>query len=276
MRNPARNLTGSLLRILNIINRHHRPTGDRVMRLWYWYLARIDRKREIRFLNYGFSDDGPELDLAPELANERYPVQLYHHVAAVDLGGRDVLEVGCGRGGGAYYLAKRFRPRAYTGLDICRSAIASCRSSYALDNLSFIRGDAQRLPFPDASFDVVINVESSHRYPDMRRFLGEVHRVLRESGFFLFTDFRKADLVSGLRALLHDAGFVTDREQCITPQVVRALQLDNPRRLELIHRLTPSFLATEAREFAGTEGTRLLASFVDGEREYLSFVLRKA
>ena len=49
-----------------------------------------------------------------------------------------------------------------------------------------MQGDAQDLPFPDESFDAVINVEASHIYPNFERFLGEVARVLRPGGHFLY------------------------------------------------------------------------------------------
>lgn len=55
-------------------------------------------------MNYGFvalEPDVSELDLAEEDENDRYFLQLYNHVAtAVDLKGKQVLEVGSGRGGG--------------------------------------------------------------------------------------------------------------------------------------------------------------------------------
>jgi fatty-acid O-methyltransferase len=56
--------------------------------------------------------------------------------------------------------------------------------------LDFVQGDAQNLHFPDQSFDAVINVEGSHIYPNFERFLGEVARVLRPGGHFLYADFR--------------------------------------------------------------------------------------
>jgi ubiquinone/menaquinone biosynthesis C-methylase UbiE len=45
-----------------------------------------------------------------------------------------------------------------------------------------VQGDAQNLPFPDQSFDAVINVEASHIYPEFERFVGEVARVLPPEG----------------------------------------------------------------------------------------------
>src|ERR1700744_1324176 len=78
-------------------------------RLWYNTLSLLARD-EVIFLNYGYatSDSGGttlELEAADE-AN-RYPIQLYNRVAsAVDLRGKDVLEVGSGRGGGAAFIQK--------------------------------------------------------------------------------------------------------------------------------------------------------------------------
>ena len=46
------------------------------------------------------------------------------------------------------------------------------------------------MPFPDESFDAVINVEASHSYPHFDRFLPEMTRVLRPGGHFLYADFR--------------------------------------------------------------------------------------
>ena len=44
------------------------------------------------------------------------------------------------------------------------------------DNLSFVEGNAENLPFDDESFDLVYNVESSHCYGDMGAFIEQVHR----------------------------------------------------------------------------------------------------
>jgi fatty-acid O-methyltransferase len=48
--------------------------------------------------------------------------------------------------------------------------------------VELVHGDAENLPFPQVSFDAVINVESAHCYGSIERFLAEVHRVLRPGG----------------------------------------------------------------------------------------------
>src|SRR5690606_18302085 len=175
---------------------------------WYDFLTRLDRRGEVVFLNHGFAPDGgdrSDIDLQPEDEAERLSIQLYHHVAsAVDWRGRDGLEVGCGRGGGASYVARYLKPRSLIGLDIAAKSIAFCRDRHSAPGLSFRHGDAQNLPFPDESFDIVLNVESSGSYPDRAVFFREVARVLRPGGHFLFADYRRSDAIRKLRKQLRD------------------------------------------------------------------------
>ena len=152
--------------------------------------------RDTAFLNYGYAklgDDGDEAS-SRNRDGDRFGVQLYERVrGGVELTGKDVLEIGCGRGGGTAYLFESHRPRNMTGLDLAGSAIARCRRDHARPGLTFLQGDAEALPFADASFDVVVNVESSHCYPDVPGFLREVHRVLRPGGYLLLADVRHTD-----------------------------------------------------------------------------------
>ena len=82
----------------------HSPLLRRL--LWRWWYGRLASKHQSgdwTFMNYGFAPSaGAPLPLEPVDEIDRYCIQLYHHVAsAVDLAGREVLEVGSGRGGGA-------------------------------------------------------------------------------------------------------------------------------------------------------------------------------
>src|SRR4030095_14006956 len=83
-------------------------------RPWYQFLAARYREPGWTFMNYGYRDPsgaaGPALDPADEV--DRSSIQLYDVVArGAPIADRDVLEVGCGRGGGAAYLARAFSPR---------------------------------------------------------------------------------------------------------------------------------------------------------------------
>lgn len=88
---------------------------------------------------------------------------------------------------------RTLHPASYTGLDFNADGIAFCQKRHQPPGLDSVHGDAESLPFGDESFDAVINVEASHAYPRLPRFLAEVARVLRPGGHFLYADFRGSD-----------------------------------------------------------------------------------
>ncbi len=254
------------------------PIRKAVWRLWYPYLTRRLRgTEEVLFLNYAFAEEPPAgLVLDPADEPNRVCIQLYHHVATqADLRGKAVLEVSCGHGGGASYLTRTLRPSNYTGLDLNPSGIAFCQQRHRVDGLSFVQGDAQRLPFPAASFDAVINVEASHCYPDFPRFLAEVARVLRPGGFFLYADFRFPDTLAAWEAALAAAPLKMLRSRVINPEVLRGLAQNSARSLALVERRLPRFLHALGRDFAGVEGSRVHEAVKTGEMSYRSFCLQK-
>jgi SAM-dependent methyltransferase len=250
-----------------------------MMRTWYESLVVLDRDKQISFMNYGYSDLDPAaktLELNDEDDRNRYAIQLYHHVAtAIDLCGKDAVEIGSGRGGGAAYVARTLNPKSMTGIDISRNAVEFCNKSYANDRLTFSHGDAEHIPLADQTIDAVINIESSHCYGSMDRFLNEAGRILRTGGFFLFADHRDHDKVAILRRQFSEAGFETIRETDITANVLRAIELDNDRKQQLIRDSCPRLLQREAGEFAALVGTRTFESFRSRESGYFSFLLQK-
>jgi SAM-dependent methyltransferase len=245
---------------------------------WYSLLSNLDRHAAVTFLNYGYaSSNGEQIPLRAEDEPNRYPIQLYHHVlSGTAVAGREVLEVGSGRGGGASYVARYFRPRTFTGVDICKAAIRFSRARYAdQDNLEFRVADACNLPFANDSFDVVLNVESAQHYGDMGQFLEEVYRVLRPGGDFLMACFEDVQKNVLPREFLRQTRLRLIREDDITANVARALELDGSRRQELAIALSPRLLLGLSKEFAGIPGTQLHASFANGECPYFCFACRK-
>lgn len=246
---------------------------------WYRYVSWRYRDPNLTFMNYGFasldpSAPGPRLD--PEDEPYRPYIQLYEHLTRnVSLEGRDVLEVGCGRGGGASYLMRYLRPASLTALDVVAGAVAFSQVRHAISGLHFLQGDAEAIPLPDDAFDVVLNVESCHCYSSMPFFLAEVSRVLRRGGLLLVADFWPAKDVATFRRHLAAAGFACMREQVITPNVLRALDEDHGRKAALINaHVFPLFRGLFARAVA-LKGTDMYEAFRRGEFEYLSYITQK-
>lgn len=268
-----------VLRILAFLSRAFPTLKRRFWRGGYELLARRYQHSDWRFMNYGFAAlDGsdPARSASPHDEPEWLCLQLYQHVADQKLlQGRDVVEVGCGRGGGASFLARVHEPRRVIGIDFSEDAIKLCQR-HARPNLTFLVGDAEALPIADESVDVVLSVESSHCYGSIPRFLTETRRVLRPGGSLLLADFRTRESIGALRRELHSSGMAVVREQVITPNVVWALDLDSDRRDALIRSLVPRPLWKIARTFAGVRGTATYDALRTGRCQYLSLELRRA
>jgi ubiquinone/menaquinone biosynthesis C-methylase UbiE len=161
-------------------------------------------------------------------------------------------------------------------MDLVPNAVEFCKQHCAHDGLHFVCGDAVVLPFEDASSGAVINIESSHCYSSMWKFLGEVHRVLRPAGHLLLADRRDRRGAETLRTQLQRSGLQIISQRGITPNILHALDLDNERRMALIHRGVPGLTRKLFKQFAATPGTSMYESFRKGDWEYLSFVLRKS
>ena len=93
----------------------------------------------------------------------------------IDVSGRRILDVGCGRG----YVGEVVEDLGgvYTGVDLVPS-----RTGFRLT-----LADAASLPFSDASFDGLFCIDVFEHIPDARRAAEEFHRVLRPGGFFFLS-----------------------------------------------------------------------------------------
>jgi SAM-dependent methyltransferase len=228
---------------------------------------------EFTVLNYGFSSD-PENSVLEASEPEFYCLRLYEHtLRGTSVEGADVLEVSCGRGGGASFVARTFHPRRMVGVDLSDGNVRLARARASQPNLEFMVGNAEQLALPDASFDVVINIEASHLYDDRTRFFAEVVRVLRPGGVFCYTDGCWAD--DDCTEDLRDAGLEILERTEITANVLRALRRDNARRAALFDAMTDGKLREEYKDWGGVVGYRAFRRFEAGQTRYFSHRLRR-
>jgi SAM-dependent methyltransferase len=102
---------------------------------------------------------------------------------AVDLRtGSRVLDVACGSGNAALAAARRFC--SVTGLDYVQSLLERARERAAAERLDveLVEGDAERLPFEDASFDVALSTFGVMFAPDQEQAARELVRVVKPGG----------------------------------------------------------------------------------------------
>lgn len=95
-----------------------------------------------------------------------------------------VLEIGFGTGVNLQYL-NCDQIDSITALDLeFRKTDAKCSE----DNITFVKGEAEQLPFPDDSFDTVIETLVLCSVTDMEKALSEIMRVLKPQGSFIYID----------------------------------------------------------------------------------------
>ena len=115
-----------------------------------------------------------------ELA-DTLPIQAAHHV----------VDIGCGVGGPARYLAKRFDCRV-SGIDITEPFVEAANKLTALlkmeGQVEVELGDGQHLPYSDAMFDGGYAQHVTMNIADRARFFGEAFRVLKPGAFFALTE----------------------------------------------------------------------------------------
>jgi SAM-dependent methyltransferase len=116
-----------------------------------------------------------------------YPLRRHAHregyrtIQALIKPGQTVLDAGCGEGVLSWYLAEA--GAQVTAMDISAPNLEGAKKFLAgkgvADRVTLKRGDAENLPFPDASFDVVVSSHVLEHLPDFDRGLAEIRRVTK-------------------------------------------------------------------------------------------------
>jgi phosphoethanolamine N-methyltransferase len=124
------------------------------------------------------------------------PAETAKILDGTDLGGLEVLDIGCGIGGVDLLLARDYGAASVTGIDIEEPLVmrsrARAETAGLSDRLTFQLVAPGPLPFADAAFDAVFSKDSMIHIPDKEALYGEVFRVLRPAGLFLASDWMQS------------------------------------------------------------------------------------
>lgn len=245
----------------------------------YELLAKKVPATDWHFMNYGYVPNESEKSktLPDNSSNQQFPLQMYHYLAAkIPMEGMQVLEVGSGRGGGAKHIASFFKPSFYTAMDLAQSAVDLATRIHILPNLKFIQGNAEEIPIGPNTMDLVVNVESSHAYGSIEKFLSQVKRVLKPGGHLLLVDFRSDNTINKFKEQLRNSGLELLEQEDISKNVITSIELEDESKTKRIKALIPLKWQKLFSEFAGVVGSRFYLTLKDGSRSYYRFVLRKA
>jgi acyl-CoA reductase-like NAD-dependent aldehyde dehydrogenase/ubiquinone/menaquinone biosynthesis C-methylase UbiE len=151
-----------------------------------------------------------------------------------------ILEIGCGIGPHAQYLAKQCKD--YIAVDIDKAKIKDATAMITYDNLNFIVNDATKLSFADKSFDIVLMFHCLHEViiENQSIIMEEIYRVLKGNGHLIIidavsepvSDFQKCfDVVhEGLFNITHIIGTI-QAETVITDYIKNAKFIEIKKEL---------------------------------------------
>ncbi len=185
----------------------------------------------------------------------------------------ETLDVGCGRGDTISVLHQYFQPQKMVGLDLSATAVAFCKRQHTYDNTHFLEGDAENLPFANASFDVVTNLESSHNYPNVFAFYQEVARVLRPNGDFLYTDLFSLNRLEQHTRSLQQNGLIIEQDRDITTNVFLSSDEIGQTHFNAFYQGNDNEFMTN---FLAVPGSKMYNDMRDGNTTYRIYKLRKS
>ena len=141
----------------------------------------FNRFNIVKFMNHGFYPKSSLLKKEDLLF--KYEATLYLELLKdVKTKNLNLLDIGCGRGGGINILKKYLKLKEVHGCDINSMAIDYCEENYK--GINFKVCSSEKLTYENKYFDLITNVESFHLYENKKKFFKEASRVLKTNGHY--------------------------------------------------------------------------------------------
>jgi cyclopropane fatty-acyl-phospholipid synthase-like methyltransferase len=142
------------------------------------------------FINFGFWKDIPCKDIISQNQRLESEKNLYRYVLSqLQMSTADkVLEVGCGLGRGTALVLEDFKPASIHAIDRCKVQVERALETNQgtinkyPNQLFFVQGIAEHIPFLSNSFDKVFSIEALQHFDNIQAFAKEAYRVLKPNG----------------------------------------------------------------------------------------------
>ena len=183
----------------------------------------------------------------------------------------EVLEVGCGRGGGCYVLKNYYNMITITGIDLSSANIVLAKK--ILPELHFMVDSATEFKF-DKKYDLILNLESSHAYNSRKVFFENVNAHLKNNGIFAFGDVMAKTKVEEIEKWLVGSGFKIIKSETITTGIISSIEKNSAKQFPLQTKFKYLF-PQRIHNFLVTIHSKLLARFKSGMALYRIYILVK-
>lgn len=182
-------------------------------------MRRRTKTRRLAHFNFLFTGKGSHVyDLTMVRLTRRLYQRVIKDLHTLQIGAGKVLDVGTGPGTLVRMIAHHFPQFEVYGIDLSENMIdlahEHARREQLEERVHFNVGDVAHLPYPDASFDLIVSTISMHHWHDLELPLQELYRVLRPGGKLWIYDFRfiKRQEVEKAQALTSFAGIPLERQ----------------------------------------------------------------
>ncbi len=148
-------------------------------------------------------------DVTAQMYDERYSQEQHRKyqkaLESVDVGGADVLDVGCGSG--LFFAQVATKAKAVVGVDVSRGLLLLAQEhAKGLGNAYVVLADADHLPFCDGSFGAAFSFTVLQNMPKPARTLIELKRVAKSCDKIAVTGLKKAFTLAKFMDIIEGSG----------------------------------------------------------------------
>ena len=201
----------------------------------------LGRKR--KFMNLGYSEK-PAIEIKSIDSKDAHHISLYMKLLEMapniqeNIKNISAIEIGCGRGGGCYVMKNYYSISDITAVDLSSANIRLAKRF--VPEAKFIISDAVEFK-TDKKFDLVLNLESSHRYSSRLLFFKNVASMMKDDACFVFGDMIRKNELKEVEKIMLESGLKIMKTETINKGVVKSIDQHSSKQYPLATRFPNLF-----------------------------------
>lgn len=227
-------------------------------------------------MNLGISEK-PSIEIKATDSKDAHHISLYMKLLdlAPNIHGNakniSTLEIGCGRGGGCYVMKNYYSISDITAVDLSSANIRLAKRF--VPEAKFIVSDAVEFK-TDKKFDLVLNLESSHRYSSRLFFFKNVFSIMKEDGSFVFGDMIRKNELPEVERTMEESGLKIVKVETVNKGIVQSIEQNSKKQYPLATRF-PGLFPRRLHSFFVTIHSRAYDRLKNEDVLYNLYLLRK-